>query len=325
MCDIGVSIICNAYNHEKYIKDALEGFVMQRTTFPIEVLVHDDASTDNTANIIREYEKKYPDIIKPIYQTENQYSKDNGAVGKIQRSRARGKYIASCEGDDYWTDPYKLQKQFDAMEKHPQYTMCAHAASIVEANTKKFIKTVSPMPEDGILSIDDVILQGGGYVVTSSLFYRENLRNADMLFKKVINLDYTLQILGAVTGNGILYLSDNMSVYRWCSDNSWSVRMGKETKKMNDLTAKVNKMLEQLNKDTDFKYETVIKERILKNRLYMLIQTRDINEIKKGECRNLYFGKTLKERAKINLKCRCPFMIEIYRKIKRCIGNIKKK
>ena len=92
--DTAVSIICNAYNHENYIRDALESFVMQKTNFKFEVLVHDDASTDKTADIIREYEKKYPDLIKPIYQTENQYSKGFGLVGKLQLGRAVGKYIS---------------------------------------------------------------------------------------------------------------------------------------------------------------------------------------------------------------------------------------
>ena len=106
-----VSINCITYNHEAYIRDALEGFLMQKTDFTFEILVHDDASTDQTANIIRKYEKKYPEIIKPIYQKENQYSQEVEISKQFQFPRARGKYIAICEGDDYWTNPYKLQKQ----------------------------------------------------------------------------------------------------------------------------------------------------------------------------------------------------------------------
>lgn len=87
--------------------------MQQKTNFPIEVLIHDDASTDGTQDIIREYEKKYPNIVKPIYQKENQYSKGVKVSLVYNYSRARGKYIALCEGDDYWTDPYKLQKQVD--------------------------------------------------------------------------------------------------------------------------------------------------------------------------------------------------------------------
>lgn len=105
-----VSIDCITYNHENYIRDAIEGFLMQKATFPVEILINDDASTDNTANIIREYEKKYPQLFKPIYQIENQYSQKSVIITKNQNDRVRGKYIPKCEGDDYWTDPLKLQK-----------------------------------------------------------------------------------------------------------------------------------------------------------------------------------------------------------------------
>src|SRR6056297_583375 len=102
-----VSISCITYNHEPYIEDALEGFLLQETDFPFEILIHDDASTDHTADIIREYESTFPTLIKPIYQSENQYSQGN-RPGIINIKRAKGEYIALCEGDDYWTDPFKL-------------------------------------------------------------------------------------------------------------------------------------------------------------------------------------------------------------------------
>lgn len=116
-----VTIQCITYNHEKYIRQCLEGFVMQKTNFRFEAIVHDDASTDGTADIIREYAKQYPDIIKPIFETENQYSKHDGTIGKIIRQNTFGKYVAMCEGDDYWIDPLKLQKQVDFLESHPDY------------------------------------------------------------------------------------------------------------------------------------------------------------------------------------------------------------
>ena len=102
-----VSIDCITYNHEAYISQALDGFLMQKTKFLFEVLIHDDLSTDGTADIIRKYEKKYPLIIKPIYQTVNQFSKGVEISKKFQFPRAQGKYIAICEGDDYWTNPNK--------------------------------------------------------------------------------------------------------------------------------------------------------------------------------------------------------------------------
>ena len=135
--NIAVSIICNAYNHENYIRDAIESFLMQKTDFAFEILIHDDASTDRTPEIVKEYEKKYPEIIKAIYQKENKYSKGVDIDITFQYPRVQGKYIAVCEGDDYWTDAYKLQKQYDALEKNPHIDMCAHAADVVNAETKK--------------------------------------------------------------------------------------------------------------------------------------------------------------------------------------------
>lgn len=120
--NIKISILCIAYNHEKFIRECLDGFIMQKTNFKYEVIIHDDASTDKTAAIIREYEKQYPNIIKPIYQTENQYSKKIPIFVEYLYPRVRGKYIAICEGDDYWIDPYKLQRQFDFLENNVGYS-----------------------------------------------------------------------------------------------------------------------------------------------------------------------------------------------------------
>lgn len=133
-----VSICCITYNHEKFIGQAVEGFLMQKTSFPIEILIHDDASTDKTADIIRSYELKYPDKIKAIYQTENQFTKGIDIGLTYQFPLAKGKYLAICEGDDYWTDPNKLQKQVDFLESHPDYALCFHRYSILEEQTGTF-------------------------------------------------------------------------------------------------------------------------------------------------------------------------------------------
>lgn len=131
-----VSIRCLVYNHEPYLRQCLDGFVMQRTNFPFEAIVHDDASTDRSAEIIREYADKYPDIIKPIFETENQYSKHDGSIQKIMNEHMIGRYVAMCEGDDYWTDPYKLQKQVDFLESHPECVYSCHRYVVYNENTK---------------------------------------------------------------------------------------------------------------------------------------------------------------------------------------------
>lgn len=122
-----VSVSTITYNHKDFIAKCIEGVLSQKTNFRIEYLIHDDCSTDGTTEIVRQYAEKYPDIIKPMYEQENQYSK-GGPWGSIVYNypRARGKYIALCEGDDFWTDPYKLKKQVDFMESHPDYSCCFH-------------------------------------------------------------------------------------------------------------------------------------------------------------------------------------------------------
>ena len=153
-----VSVQCITYNHEPYIRQCLEGFVIQKTNFPFEAIVHDDASTDGTAAIIREYAEKYPEIIKPILETENQWSKNDGSLGRIMGEASHGKYIALCEGDDYWIDPYKLQKQVDYLESHPECGLVYTSAYVREGddisgkvigqdvNAKEAMMIANPIP-----------------------------------------------------------------------------------------------------------------------------------------------------------------------------------
>ena len=115
-----LTVLCTSYNQVDYIRECLEGIVMQKCSYKWEAIVHDDASTDGTQDVIREYAVKFPNIIKPILQTENQFSKKDGSLRRILLEACKGKYIANLEGDDYWTDPLKLQKQLDYLESHPE-------------------------------------------------------------------------------------------------------------------------------------------------------------------------------------------------------------
>lgn len=149
-----VSICCITYNHAQFIRKCLDGFLMQKTDFPIEILIHDDCSTDGTTEIIREYEAKYPELIFPLYEEENQYQQGKAAeIDFYNYRRARGKYIAYCEGDDYWTDPLKLQKQVDFMEANPEYSVCFHACQMFDTSRNEFIPRKT-LHEDCDIDID---------------------------------------------------------------------------------------------------------------------------------------------------------------------------
>lgn len=295
---IEVSVVCNAYNHEKYIRSALDGFVMQKTTFHFEVLVHDDASSDHTAEIIREYEIKYPDIIKPIYSTENQYSKNDGSLDRIQYGRVQGKYIALCEGDDYWTDPLKLQKQYDLLESHPEIDMCATAAK-TERNGE-IVGRVSPSSRDTLFSLEEVILGGGGFVATASLMYRTSVREDPLPFFKVLRLDYTAQIAGSIRG-GMLYLAEDTCVYRLATVGSWTNRMSNDSVKQTAHTNRVKNMLMQLDIDTSRKYHDVIIKKIKKNQFSVYLMQHDYKAICAEENKELLLKMPLTKRLVMRL------------------------
>ena len=165
-----VSIKCAVYNHEPYLRQCLDGFVMQQTNFPFEAIVHDDVSTDGSAAIIREYAEKYPHIIKPIYETENQYSK--GMLDRVMRlaMHSASKYICICEGDDYWTDPHKLQKQVDIMEQDPEVGLVHTLSQVYYQSLGHIGKEVRGEP---INSLDDLIR--ANRCVTLTACFRKNL------------------------------------------------------------------------------------------------------------------------------------------------------
>lgn len=217
-----VSIMCTTYNHSKYISQALDGFLMQKTKFPFEVVVHDDASTDDTANIIREYHEKFPHIIQPILEVENQYSKHDGSLRRIVNSHLRGKYVAWCEGDDYWCSSEKLQKQVEYMETHPDCMMCFHAASI--ETDGKIVKNYLICNEECDIGADRIIEGGGMFCATASLCCRKEQFMQMPKYRLIAKVgDYPLQIMLASLGK-VHYYPAIWSVYRFATPNSWTVR-----------------------------------------------------------------------------------------------------
>lgn len=214
-----VAIHCITYNHEPYIRDALEGFVMQQTDFPFVAIVHDDASTDGTAAIIREYAEKYPDIIKPIFESENQYSKHDGSLGRIMNQacdETGAKYIALCEGDDYWTDPLKLQKQVDFLETHPEYSMVfANAISHWEDGSKpdsQFSK-IENRDYKSVEFVENWIVPTASVVFRPDAVYNDRRYQFLISSGKIIAGDILLFVTNGYNGK-VRGMSDVMSVYR---------------------------------------------------------------------------------------------------------------
>lgn len=219
-----VTVRCCTYNQEKFIRQTLDGFVMQQTNFPFEAIVHDDASTDGTAKIVLEYAEKYPDIIKPIIETENQYSKGDGSLSRIMNAHTKGKYVAFCEGDDYWTDPMKLQKQVDYMEMHPNCTMTCSRADLFSEKRKCVAGEHRNKKKSQILPAEEVITKGGGYIVTCSCMLQTKILLEKINIEYLRNCwvgDYPNQMLCALKGY-IYYFDDKMVVYRVENSSSWS-------------------------------------------------------------------------------------------------------
>ncbi len=317
MSEIAVSIFCNTYNHGSFIKDALEGFVSQKTDFKFEVLVHDDASTDNTAEVIREYEEKYPDIIKPIYQTENQYSKGVKITKEFQYPRAKGRYVAYCEGDDYWIDPLKLQRQYDALESHPDVDICAHASRGVDPFSKKVIFEMAPKEKKDfmIIPVEDVILEGGNsYVATSALFCRRRLIEETPEFRRIHTYDYTMQIWGALRG-GMIYLGNVMSEYRTHVPGSWTERVWTNKEKRIAHLNRTLDMLSQLDKDTDYKYREAIRERSLRTRINKLSIEGKHKEILGAEYKEIVNKYPFSTKVGVYMRAYLPFVVKIRNKL----------
>ena len=211
-----VSISCITYNHANFIRETINGFLMQKTTFPIEILIHDDASTDGTVEIIREYEKKHPDLIFPIYQTVNQYSQGIKISSTHQFPRARGKYIALCEGDDFWTDPLKLQKQVDFLETNAEYILCFHKVKALVDNKLQEDEVLEKrhqkiIDKNSLTTFD--LLKHGNFIHTCSVVFRNNPIKFPFEYDYSPVGDYFLFILLSETG--LLYrIDDYMGVYR---------------------------------------------------------------------------------------------------------------
>ena len=242
-----VSVCVITYNHGKYIRQCLDGILMQKVNFPYEILIHDDASPDDTADIIREYWEKYPTVIKPILREENQYSKGVD-VSRFNFDRAKAKYIAQCEGDDYWTDDGKLQMQVDFLEEHEEYVECGHNVRCI--NDLGYLLPKSYIPytylRERDYSIDDIKNGKIWRIPTASAVYRNIYPNLD---EKTVRDYYVLSANGDFKINILLsnfgkchVFKRPMSVYRYIVNSGTSYQARNKGK--NNILYNYNVLIE---------------------------------------------------------------------------------
>ena len=267
-----VSVICTTYNQEKYIANCLNGFLIQKTNFPFEVIVHDDCSTDGTLDIVLSYEKKYPDLFIVVTEEENQYSR-NADFDEILMPYVRGRYIALCEGDDFWCDEQKLQRQYDFMESHPKCSLVCHNTIINDLGGKNPLILFNNWRDIHELTEDDVFI--GWNVHTSSYFFRKEyylVRNEFFQWCRYFG-DY-IRLCNAKDKGNVYCLPEPMSVYNFNNKDGVTKLYNSDIiKKLGQIEFRIQ-FLKKFDELTDHRHSAVILKRLK-------MQTEDLQVLQK--------------------------------------------
>jgi glycosyltransferase involved in cell wall biosynthesis len=216
------------YMHENYIRECIEGVLMQKTTFPVLVLIHDDASADKTADIVREYECKYPNLIKAYYQKENSYTKPDRKERRTEFNNWKtGKYEATCEGDDYWTEPLKLQKQVDFLEHNPEFSLCCHRYKIYNEESNEWKNDYGHLLFDEKISgieIDNEHLFFKKWLTkTMTVMFRKSSLNLEKISSHKYSRDITYCYYLLKAGKGYC-MNYDAAVYRVHKGGVWGLK-----------------------------------------------------------------------------------------------------
>jgi glycosyltransferase involved in cell wall biosynthesis len=253
-----VSVCIPTYNHEKYIRQTLDGALMQQTDFEFEIVIGDDASTDNNQQVIQEYVDKYPNVFRAFLHKENQGPKEpkefGGRNNVLQLLKAcKGDYVALCEGDDYWTDPLKLQKQVDFMEENQNYAICHHNMQVIyeDGSPEHFFNEANQKSESSIVDI----LEDRWFIATAATLYRNVFRENDFAdwHSRAAAGDWALVIQLAATGK-IHYFSEAMGVYRKHRGGLSNVQSSTNLYFLKNR----QQMFVEVNEWLDFKYKSTI-------------------------------------------------------------------
>lgn len=327
--EVMVSVFCLTYNHEKYIRKALEGFVNQETTFNYEVLVHDDASTDNTPIIIREFQEKYPNIIKPIIQNENQFSKPDHKpiISTFLLPKARGKYCAWCEGDDYWINPYKLQMQVDALEREPGCVACFCAVRAINREGNELNIRYPFLNTGGVYNSEEYI----NYCLYPGKMEPMPFHLSGFLLRKEIYLKYTehppeyrcffkagdipLFLYCGLQGQ-IYYINKEMSYYRTGISASWSGRLRSDNEKFVKFWNEESEAIQSFDDYTGGKYHLAAEKGANLRKFLALYKANNFVGMHKRNMRLFWSQFTLKKKMRLFALYFFPKVVELRRKLR---------
>lgn len=323
--DVKVSICCLTYNHEKYVRQMIESLVKQKTNFKYEILIHDDASTDNTQAIIKEYQTKYPDIIKPIYQKENQHSKGIRVSLTYQFPRISGEYVAFCEGDDFWCNDSRLQLQYDILEKNSDCSICTGMVNMVSEqgyNLDKLIPNIDIAegkysPEQQIMWYTDsepVLFQLSGIMVRSEYVKKicENLPD----FYQIAKVGDRPLLLNMLTCGNLYHLNEIVSCYRWLSIGSWTQRtlLNKERALLN--AKNTIEYYKSFNLFTEGRYDKYIYSYVLYNEFFYHFNSFEYRELLRKKYRKLLKNLNNKQKVLFCVGCVSTHIVRFYYKRK---------
>lgn len=245
-----VTVCVQTYQHGKYIKECLDGLIKQRTIFPFEIIIGEDGSDDGTREICKEYTALYPDLIKLLLRNrEDVIYINNRPTGRYNFIKtleaAKGKYIALCEGDDYWVDPFKLQKQFDFMESHTECSFCFHDGYIVDENSLIRSKQTLNWSQDTVPA-DQLISGGGSIILTPSYFFKRKALSIPSFLRDSPVADFFLMLLLLMKGQSG-YIPEIMCAYRKNTAGGWSSGYRSSWEKYYQFYTSFNKSLNDFN------------------------------------------------------------------------------
>lgn len=315
-----VSVVCLTYNHERYLEKCLEGFVSQKTDFAYEVFVHDDASTDNTVSVIERYAKKYPEIIKPLYERENQYSKGKNITSNIVLTLVESEYVAICEGDDYWIDENKLQNQVDALDNYSQCHMCVCRTRVVNESgeeTKKMMPRIT-IPSGLIDSKKFLEYCNYNTFHTSGLVMRtsdmkEYFENDRFFAKNCPVGDIPYRLYFASLGP-VFYVSNIMTCYREGSISSvQKITLSTLSKKI-EMHKKLIKTYSRFDEFTNYQYSNFCREKKLLHEFGILYCEGKYRSLLDSKYRNIFKYMNYKRKIDIVVSAFFPLLAKMLKK-----------